>query len=218
MQISSIEQQINAYTSQGKKLFATSSFQTQSAPLLHILSRIDRSIPIYFLNTGYLFPETLRYKDLLAERLGLRIIPLYSDVPKFNQRVGGRLLYEVDVDRCCFLNKTMPLQPVLAQHDVWINGVRADQTSHRKTLAVIETGPFGTLRYHPLLHWTSRDIYRYRTRFDLPRHPLDDEGYTSIGCQPCTRPFAADRDGRWLGLQKSECGLHTELRVAPEGK
>lgn len=199
-----------------KKVFATSSFQTQSIPMLHMLSRIDKNIPIYFINTGYHFPETLRFRDEVRDLFGLRVIDLHPPTPKNHQRDNrGNLLFTSDPDYCCYLNKIQPLEAVLIEHDVWISGVRADQTANRKKLKVMEPGAFNTLRYHPMLHWTAKDIDRYIKEHDLPSHPLDSHGYASVGCMPCTRKIMPNsvsaRDGRWSGLTKTECGLHTEL-------
>lgn len=213
--ISEIRQQIKLYQKEGKRIFATSSFQSHSIPLLHIISEIDHRIPIYYLNTGYLFPETLAFKDELAERLNLNMIGLESAVPKSQQKdENGQLLFTSDPDYCCYLNKTQPLEPILASFDVWINGIRADQNANRADMKVEEKTPQGALRYHPILDWTSKDIYEYRKAHNLPPHPLEKEGYLSIGCEPCTRKMLNgddERTSRWFGMNKVECGLHTDL-------
>lgn len=212
---SDIQEVLNRFKEEGKKVFATSSFQTHSIPMLHIISEINRSIPIYYLNTGYLFPETLEFKDHLAELLGLKMIGLESNIPKIQQRdANGNLLFVSDPSYCCYLNKVLPMEPVLLQHDVWINGIRADQNANRAGMNIFEKTPQGTMRYHPMLRWTSKDIYEYRMAHNLPEHPLDKEGYLSIGCEPCTRkPQSATdvRSARWYGLKTDECGLHTDL-------
>lgn len=200
----------------GKKIFVTSSFQTQSIPLLHIISQIDRSIPVYFLNTGYHFPETLSYKNMLRDLLGLNVIDLNPSIAKNHQRdIKGNLLFTSDPDYCCHLNKVQPMEAVLIEYDVWISGVRSEQTANRKTLQTIDRGPFNTFRYHPMLKWTAADISGYINKYQLPSHPLEQQGYSSVGCMPCTRRIMSSgmntRDGRWVGLTKTECGLHTEL-------
>jgi phosphoadenosine phosphosulfate reductase len=210
-----IRQHIEAYQNRGLKLFSTSSFQTHSIVLLHILSRIDRSIPIYFINTGFHFPETVAYRDQITELLGLNLIDLHSNTSKHLQKdASGKLLFTSDPDFCCHLNKVQPLDNVLAEYDVWINGVRADQSAVRKQMKVEQPAPHGTFRFHPMLDWNSRMIEQYLKEHKLPRHPLEAKGYFSIGCEPCTRKFdieMMDREGRWFGLNKTECGLHTEL-------
>jgi len=217
MTFEEIERQVKLYKHQGKKLFATSSFQTQSVALLHIISKIDNTIPIYFLNTGYLFPETTLYKDQLQKLFNLDIIDLKPIVPKILQKDNqGNLLFTSDPDYCCFLNKVQPLDSVLAEHNVWINGVRADQSKVRSELFVEDFAPHNVIRFHPMLTWTKQMVFKYIKDLDLPRHPLDDKGFVSIGCEPCTRKMVIsddERTGRWFGLNKTECGLNTELVV-----
>lgn len=215
--IQHIGEKIRDYQQRGLRLFASSSFQSHSIPMLHVLSRIDRSIPVYFLDTGYHFPETLQYRDQIAELLGLEVRNVRSSVSRL-QQVGsnGRLLFASDPDHCCYLNKVQPMEPVLAAHDVWINGIRAEQNANRKQMGEEQPGPQDTLRYHPMLHWTNRDITLYMREHNLPRHPLEAKGYISIGCEPCTRKvdleaLTDERQSRWFGMNKTECGLHTDL-------
>jgi phosphoadenosine phosphosulfate reductase len=215
MKIEEIEKYIKSYKEQGKKMFTTSSFQTHSIPLLHIISTIDKSIPVYFINTGYHFPETVSYRDQIADLLGLTIISVSSAVPRNNQKdLNGRLLFASDPDYCCYLNKVLPMEPILAANDIWINGVRADQSSVRKGFGIEEPASHGAVRFHPMLDWDNRMITSYIKEHQLPKHPLEEKGYMSIGCEPCTRKFDLEtytREGRWFGLNKTECGLNTEL-------
>lgn len=214
MDISPIRDKLQQYINEGKKVFNTSSFQTHSIVLLHIISRIDRSIPVYFLNTGYHFAETIRYKEEISAAFGLNVQTLHPLVPKSMQRNReGNLLFTSDPDHCCYLNKVQPVEGLLEFHDVWINGVRADQNHHRQQLndEILLNGK--TLRYHPMLHWTQAMIENYIEHYGLPRHPLESLGFTSIGCEPCTRPAENGdrRAGRWYGQSKTECGLNKEL-------
>ena len=214
MDIYIIESRINKYKADGKKLFATSSFQTHSIVMLHIISRIDNSIPIYFLNTGFHFPETIIYKDRISKLFGLNVLNLTSEIPKHMQKSStGEMLFATDPDHCCYINKVQTVEPLLREMDVWINGVRADQSSQRKSFNTEEQTRFRALRYHPMLTWTSKMIYDYLREYELPHHPLEDKGYFSIGCEPCTRKASGDahRDARWYGLNKTECGLNTDL-------
>lgn len=215
MDIKKIQETLEGFKKEGKKVFATSSFQTQSIPLLHIISLIDNSIPIYFTNTGFLFPETLAFKDELAERFNLNIVELFSDTPKIHQLdENGNLLYASDPDYCCYLNKISPLEPILMEYDIWINGIRADQNENRKQMKEFQDASYNTRRYHPILQWTSKDVYQYISDHNLPSHPMEKKGYMSIGCEPCTRKFVDDgneRNARWFGMNKTECGLHTDL-------
>ena len=216
-----IHKQLERYEQENLRIFASSSFQTQSLPLLHILSVHRPSIEIVFLDTGYHFPETLEFRDQVAEMLDLKVTSVRSNIPKSNQRMpDGRLLFAANADHCCYLNKVEPLEPFLRSHDIWISGVRADQSVVRANMKKTLPGPYGVMRYHPMLDWSAKDIFDYRAHFGLPAHPLEAQGYLSVGCMPCTRPYldsldgSADgisRNGRWAGQTKTECGLHTEL-------
>jgi phosphoadenosine phosphosulfate reductase len=172
--------------------------------------------PVVFLDTGYHFPETLLFRDEVVANFGIKnLISLKSPTPKSMQMdSSGKLLYTSDADHCCYINKTQPMDEFLRSYDVWINGVRADQGSTRAKMSEIEKAPHGTVRLHPMLDWTERQVYAYLRENDLPRHPLDSKGYLSVGCEPCTRkidPDMTEREARWYGLNKVECGLHTEL-------
>ena len=215
MTFEEIKFQIEKYKNEGKKLFTSSSFQSHSLVLLHMLSRIDKSIPVYFINTGYHFPETVAFRDEIAEKFGLNVIDIQSATPKQQQKdASGRLLFTSDPDYCCYLNKVAPMDLILSEHDVWINGVRGDQSAVRKAMKVEQPAPHGTVRFHPMLDWTSKMIHDYRKEFDLPSHALESQGYFSIGCEPCTRKFdleMQEREARWYGMNKVECGLNTDL-------
>lgn len=215
MNFEQIKDKLHQYKGEGKRMFTTSSFQTHSVVLLHIISRIDKSIPVFFINTGYHFPETIAYRDLITKEFGLNLVDLKSTTPKSLQRdARGRMFFTSDPDFCCFLNKIQPMESVMMGHDVWINGVRADQSAVRKAMKVEQPAPHDVLRFHPMLDWSPKMIYDYLKEYALPRHPLDAQGYSSIGCEPCTRkldPEMMEREARWYGMNKTECGLHTEL-------
>jgi phosphoadenosine phosphosulfate reductase len=217
MKFEEINDQLNAYKERGLRLFTSSSFQTHSLVLLHIISRIDNKIPVLFLNTGYHFPETLSFRDQIADLFGLTVRDIFSDTPKSMQKdAKGRLLFASDPDHCCHLNKTQPMESMLLDYDVWINGVRADQSHVRKNFKVEQAAPYNTIRFHPMLDWSPKMIYDYLKEYNIPRHPLEEKGYFSIGCEPCTRKFdvnSSSREGRWFGLKKTECGLNTDLVV-----
>lgn len=216
-EVEKIRNKIEAYKASGKSMFVSSSFQTHSIPMLHIIAQIDNSIPIYFLNTGYLFPKTIEYKDEIAALYKLNVIDQKSSTPRNMQKdENGRLLFTSDPDFCCHLNKIAPMEPILHTYNIWINGVRADQNANRASMKEEQATPQGALRYHPMLNWTKQMIWQYIKEQAIPHHPLDALGYTSIGCEPCTRKIDASQMGdermaRWFGLKKTECGLHTEL-------
>ncbi|MDH4058442.1 MAG: phosphoadenylyl-sulfate reductase [Cyclobacteriaceae bacterium] len=215
MDFESIKLKIDSYKEDGKRLFTSSSFQSHSLVMLHIISRIDPGIPVYFINTGYHFPETIRFRDSITELFGLNTLDIKSEVSKYMQRDNeGMLLFGSNPDHCCYLNKTQPMDGVLRTHDVWINGVRAEQSAVRAAMKVEQPAAHAAIRFHPMLDWSAKMIWEYQKEFDLPRHPLEEKGYVSIGCEPCTRRLAPDmleREARWYGLKKVECGLHTEL-------
>ncbi len=210
-----IAEKLQEYHSAGRRPFVSSSFQSHSLPLLHLISRFQPDIPVYFLNTGFHFPETMAFRHEIGDLFGLNIIDVDSPVSKSGQRdEQGKFFFVHNPDHCCYLNKVLPMEPVIAQHDVWINGVRRDQTKFRATLQEEENLGNGKLRYHPMLDWTSKMIWEYRQHYKLPEHPLEAKGYLSIGCMPCTRSFedsTGSRQGRWAGMSKEECGIQTEF-------
>jgi phosphoadenosine phosphosulfate reductase len=214
--IRKIETRLEAYQRENAKLFLTSSFQTQSLPLLHIIARFDRAIPVYFINTGFHFPEMLSFRDEIAKEFSLNLKILSSPSSRSSQIVNGRFMFTNDTDHCCYLNKIQPLEAVLAQHDVWINGIRRDQSQVRSDMEEVEKAPFDSVRYHPMLHWNRQMVESYIRQHRLRRHPLEASGFSSIGCEPCTQKvdlelMADERYARWFGQSKVECGLHTEL-------
>jgi phosphoadenosine phosphosulfate reductase len=215
MKFEDIKEKLEGYRRLGLKVFSTSSFQTHSLVLLHIISRIDKKIPIFFINTGYHFPETISFRDEIAGLFDLDVRDVFPLTPKSMQKDHyGRLMFASDPDYCCFMNKTQPMEPILAEYDVWINGVRADQSDVRKNFKVETNAPFNTIRFHPMLDWSPKMIHDYLKEYNIPHHPLEEKGYFSIGCEPCTRRIdmnADAREGRWFGLKKTECGLNTDL-------
>lgn len=216
--IAIIEKVLDEFKRSDKILLATTSLQPSSVVLLHIIDSIDSSIPFLFLNTGYHFVETLEFKDRLIDIYGFNIREVSSSISKSQQLdKNGRLLYSSNTDLCCKLNKTVPMEDALLKADVWISGIRRQQSAIRNQFSEINKTETGVLRYHPMLDWTSKDIFEYRKTYKLPRHPLEDQGYFSIGCFPCTqKPVSLDindRSGRWSGLNKTECGLHTNVNL-----
>ncbi len=193
------------------RIAGSSSFQSQSVALLHMIAQIVPAMPVLFLDTGYHFPETLEFRDHLGQRLGLNIQLLEPTMghDSFRQRFGA--LYLRNPDRCCYINKVEPLQRALKNYDAWISGIRRDQTGARATTPIISREQGGRYKICPLANWTGQQVRQYISEHGLPQHPLAEKGYPSIGCAPCTRPVRvgeAERDGRWAGQSKIECGLH----------
>lgn len=188
-----------------------SSFGTESAVLLAAAAEVDRSIPILFLDTGYHFPETLGYRDLLREKLDLRNVrSLRPDEDEIEAEDPEGGLFLADPDACCALRKVRPLGRVLDGFDAWANGRKRYQGTSRAAIPVVETdGP--RLKFNPLAHLSRGEVVSRFRALGLPAHPLEKFGYSSIGCMPCTsrvRPGEDPRAGRWRGKGKVECGIH----------
>ncbi|MEE8386366.1 MAG: phosphoadenylyl-sulfate reductase [Dehalococcoidia bacterium] len=188
--------------------FATSSFQTQGVPLLHLISEHAPYLTIWFIDTGFHFAETLHYRDKLQDFLGLNIRLL----PRTNaERIEETRaeLWATDSDACCKALKVDVLEGLLSmyEHTCWISGVRRMQTAARSQMGEREAAPHGITRVHPMIGWSRLMIEEYMEEHGLPRHPLADKGYESIGCWPCTVP-GQNRRGRWPGQQKEGCGIH----------
>jgi phosphoadenosine phosphosulfate reductase len=193
----------------------SSSFQTQSMPLLHMATRIRRDLLIFFLDTGYHFWDTLIFREQVASEWKLNVLDLYRD-PRWNHfsRQHSRSLPLEDPDLCCYINKVQPMQKSLGDMHAWISGIRHDQTATRAHAKILELEPDGLLKINPMLNWTLADVEKYIQEHNLPVHPLLAKGYRSIGCAPCTVAVglgAGERTGRWVGRGKTECGLHTEM-------
>ena len=196
-----------------EKIVMTSSFQTQSLPLLHMVAKYTPQLPVVFLDTGFHFEETKSYVDLLKNTRGLNLEVMSPLLGIDGFRKKYKLLYEKDPSMCCYLNKVEPLQRALEMRSAWITGVRADQTEIRKNLDYINLQKDGTLKICPMLHWSASDVDNYIEKYKLPRHPLFQKGYISIGCEPCTKKVRISDDiraGRWHGTEKTECGLHLD--------
>lgn len=208
-----LSEYISTFEKEKRTIYASSSFQTQSIPLLHIIGTHFPQVKVVFLDTGFLFPETYAFKEYLEKFFNLEILTLKSAIPLAQQRdrQTGLFQYALNPDYCCYINKVQPLDDFIQPGDVWISGVRRDQTSVRKKMDTIEYRNNGVIKLHPMLEWNSRDIYQYIQKYNLPKHPLEKEGFVSIGCVPCTYKWTdgPERGGRWVGSKKTECGLHT---------
>lgn len=203
-----------------------SSFGAESVALLHMLSVIDRSTPVLFLDTELLFPETLAYQREVADSLGLTDVRIVRpDREAAFARDPDNILHLADPDACCTLRKKEPLENALQGFDGWITGRKRFQTAARANIQFFEDEDGRRVKVNPLAHWTKDDIAEYILNNRLPRHPLINRGFPSIGCMPCTsrvEPGEDARAGRWRGLPKDECGIHIVdgkvVRVAAEQK
>ncbi|MBA3897760.1 MAG: phosphoadenylyl-sulfate reductase [Sphingomonadaceae bacterium] len=188
-----------------------SSFGAESAVLLHMVAQIDKSVPLIFVNTQKIFGETLAYRDALAEQLGFTDLRVYRPDPYLlAQEDATGLRWSYDPDGCCDLRKVEPLRRALGGFDAWISGRKGFQGQTRAALPRFEEDE-GRLKINPLVYWDKARLDAYFAEHKLPRHPLEAEGYLSIGCAPCTskvRPGEDPRAGRWRGWDKAECGIH----------
>jgi phosphoadenosine phosphosulfate reductase len=191
-----------------RRVALTVSFGGGGVVLAHLISRIDRTVPVLFLDTQFHFPETYAFKERFVRQYGLNLVEL-------RPLADPGALYRTDPDRCCWIRKVEPLERALVEFDAWISAVRQDQSDSRSAIELLEYHEVGgrpIVKVYPLAHWSRADVWDYIRDNDVPYHPLLDQGYTSIGCWPCTRPTAPgepERAGRWSGTGKSECGLHT---------
>ena len=193
------------------RIALVSSFGAESAVLLHQVAAIDPGTPVVFLETGQLFAQTLQYADELTRHLGLTNVRTHRPDPSIIRREDpDGDLWRSDPDRCCHLRKVAPLAAALNGFDAWISGRKRYQGASRADLPLAEADG-QRLKLNPLANWSSEDIDTYFAIHGLPRHPLHEFGFHSIGCHPCSAPTAPDDDrraGRWAGRDKTECGIH----------
>lgn len=195
-----------------EQLAVVSSFGTESAALLKVMADVDAAIPVIFLDTGWLFEETLAYRDTLIATLGLRdvrsIRPLEADLARHDP---DRDLWFSDPDACCRIRKVEPLARALAPFTAWINGRKRFQGGARAAIAVVEDDG-ARLKFNPFANTSRAEIEAIYALARLPPHPLVASGFHSVGCMPCTSRSEANEDsraGRWRGRAKTECGIHT---------
>ena len=188
-----------------------SSFGSESAVLLHLVAEVDPMTPVLFINTGKLFGETLRYRDRLQDLLGLGDVRSLAPLAAERAAIDPEgTLWSRNTGACCNVRKVVPLSRALESFDAQVTGRKRFQTRERAVMKTVEHFE-GRFRFNPLADWSLADLEAYMDKHNLPRHPLVDDGYPSIGCMPCTRRVQSGegyRDGRWSGLDKDECGIH----------
>jgi phosphoadenosine phosphosulfate reductase len=194
------------------QLALVSSFGTESAALLKVMADVDPAIPVIFLDTGWLFAETLAYRDTLIETLALRDVRSVKprEAALAREDAEGELWFS-DPDACCRIRKVEPLARALAPFSAWLNGRKRFQGGARATIPVVEQDG-ARLKFNPFANVSREQIAAIFADAKLPRHPLLASGYLSVGCMPCTSRTTADEDtraGRWRGRPKTECGIHT---------
>lgn len=188
-----------------------SSFGAESVVLLHLASVAAPGVPVLFLDTEMLFPETLAYQREVAEALDLEVRVIRPDRDQMFLRDPNAMLHRTNPDACCALRKTEPLEAALAGFEAWVTGRKRFQGGQRAALDVFEADGDSRIKINPLAHWSASDIRAYMEQHALPRHPLVAKGFASIGCASCTTRVEDGEDaraGRWRDTDKSECGIH----------
>ncbi|MCS6907980.1 MAG: phosphoadenylyl-sulfate reductase [Anaerolineales bacterium] len=191
----------------------STGFGPSGIVLMHIMRQMGLDIPVFYIDTGFLFPEVHQLRALLEQTLGVRferVVPTL-DLEEQAQQFGEKL-WERDPDTCCWLRKVLPLQAYLRGKRAWVSAIRADQTPYRSRAKLIEWDERNqVVKINPLLRWSKDRIWEYIRHHRLPYNPLHDQGYPSVGCIPCTTPICEGEDlraGRWRGKAKFECGIH----------
>jgi len=194
----------------------TNSFQAEDMIVLHIVRQTLPDVPVVFLDTGYHFAEVYEYRDRMAQAWSMNLINLLPELTVDDQEAQFGILNQTDPTRCCGLRKVKPLFAALNRYELWFTGLRREQAKSRAALQPIEDFALPSARtirkISPLTEWTAKDVWDYARRQDIPLLALYDEGYSSIGCEPCTSlPLDPNdpRSGRWGG-RKQECGIHLQ--------
>jgi phosphoadenosine phosphosulfate reductase len=181
--------------------------------ILDMLVKIAPETPIFYLDTGFLFPETLTTRDAAMRAYGITPLAFRpKQTPEEQAIEHGEALWKRDKDLCCALRKIEPSQRALKNQDAWLVGLRRDQAKTREAIRPVQwDAQFNLYKIAPLANWTERDVWDYLVKNNVPYNPLHDHGYPSIGCTHCTRAVGANEDlraGRWSDSEKTECGLH----------
>lgn len=198
----------------GKKFTMATAFGPEGMTIIHMLAEFAPWTPIFNLDTGYQFKETLELRDRVKDRYGIEVElkkPALT-VEEYEQQNGGPL-YKTNSNKCCADRKIKVLTDAIVGMHAWASAIRRDQSPDRAKAPIVGWDKkFGLVKVSPLANWTKKDVWKLITDHDIPYNPLHDQGYTSIGCWPCTRVvlFGEDeRAGRWSGNAKTECGLHS---------
>jgi phosphoadenosine phosphosulfate reductase len=195
------------------RLTMGTAFGPEGNCIIHILAEIQPKVRIFNLETGYQFNETLDTRERIKERYGIEVEYIRPDltVTEYEAEHGGPL-YNSFSDQCCLDRKIIPLRRAVVGYDAWISAIRRDQTEDRGKASLVQwDAKFNLVKINPLLDWTTKDVWNFIAKNDVPYNPLHDQGYPSIGCWPCTRAVRngeGEREGRWAGKVKKECGLH----------
>jgi len=205
----------------GKLAAIGTSFQGAGLVMIHLAKEHGLSFPVFTLDTGLLFPETVALKKRLEDFFGFSIEALEPDITVEEQAdINGPELWKNNPDLCCTIRKVLPLRDKLSALNCWITGLRREQSNTRSAIGILELYAFDEatgrdiVKLNPMAKWSRDAVWKYLREHKIPYNPLQDQGYRSIGCQPCTRRTASGEDeraGRWTGFNKVECGIHTFL-------
>jgi phosphoadenosine phosphosulfate reductase len=201
------------------RLTMATAFGAEGCCLIHMLAEIEPGVRTFNLETGYQFPEALELRERLKARYGIEVELVRPEltVAEYEAAHGGPL-YGRRPDQCCHDRKVVPMRRALAGYDAWVSAIRRGQTADRARAEVVQwDAKFHRVKVNPLLRWTRREVWTFLLAHDVPYNPLYDGGYPSIGCWPCTAAVpegAGERDGRWAGTAKKECGLNV---IEPPG-
>ena len=196
----------------GESFAFMTAFGYSGIAVLHHALKIMPDMKVYFVDTGFHFPETLEFCDYITDKwnLNLEVIKPVITKEELIKKIGEKP-YEVNADLCCHYLKVEPLLRVLHKHSAWLSGIRRDQSITRGGVEVIDIDGRGCIKIYPMAKWTKEQTWDYIKKNNILYNPLHDKGYPSIGCSPCTKPVKAggdERDGRWPDMQKLECGIH----------
>lgn len=208
-----------AWETFGPRAAIGTSFQGAGLVMIHIARQNRFDFPVFTLDTGLLFPETLALKERLEAHFGIQIESLHPDQTVDQQaQTHGPELWKRDPDLCCAMRKVVPLQSKLSELDCWITGLRRQQSETRENVGIAELYAFDEasqrdiVKLNPMAKWGRKEVWDYLHKESIPYNPLHDQGYRSIGCLPCTQKAGdgeGERAGRWTGFGKVECGIHT---------
>lgn len=198
------------------KLAMTTAFGYSGIVLMSYIKKLIPKLPIYFIDTGYHFEETLKLAEKIKKEWKLNIIHI-STIYKEEEleKIIGKEVYKTNPDLCCYYRKVEPLLDVLKTKDAWLSSIRRDQSITRESINVIEKDDRGIIKINPLFNWNRDQTWMYIRKYDLPYNSLHDQYYPSIGCKPCTSPVdkgGDERDGRWKYISKTECGIHVQKK------
>jgi phosphoadenosine phosphosulfate reductase len=203
----------------GRRAAIGTSFQGSGLVMMHLAKMAGLNFPVFTLDTGLLFPETLELHKRLEDFFGWKIESVVPDLTVEQQaESAGPELWTRDPDLCCTMRKVLPLQSKLRDLDCWITGLRRSQSQARAAVGLIELytldaqGGADVVKLNPMAKWTREAIWRHIREHKIPYNPLQDQGYASIGCMTCTHKIGQGQDeraGRWIGFKKVECGIHT---------